>query len=136
MPALYTGFKKRQYQYEGQRYGRWNKMKELRYLNPTHYDLLPHRRKVRTGPNTLPAYPPPAGIPKARSIPPKDIVEIGTEKIAKAAGSTIGFFKEVFDPNAEDKYQDNNEKNIGYLVATFVVLILLSWVLGELVKKF
>ena len=60
------------------------------------------------------------------------IIETTTKEVKKAAGTAVGFIKDLTAPQAEDVLMDVDETNIGYLVAFFVgcgLGIGVSWVL-------
>lgn len=144
---LYPDFaKKRNSRYQGQKYGRWNNMKVLKYEEPSHYDLLPNRRTnipiLPTIPandiplenNPAPIPSPSKNVPTSNDIPPKDLVEIAQSKINRATGSMIGWIEELLSNN-EDKYEDSNEKNIGYLLVMASLLLLAILIFIYILRK-
>jgi len=48
------------------------------------------------------------------------IIETTTKEVKKAAGTAVGFIKDLTAPQAEDVLMDVDETNIGYLIAFIV----------------
>ena len=63
------------------------------------------------------------------------IIETTTKEVKKAAGTAVGFIKDMTSPQAEDVLMDVDEVNLGYLVAFFVGCGLGVGVAWLLVKK-
>ena len=133
-PGLYPHFgTKRNSTYQSEKYGRWNKMAKLKYLKPSHYDLLPHRQ---------PVLPPDGGqvgeairLPKASDIPPKDITEKVSEQAKKAIGSMQGFIEELL-ASEEDKLQEMDEVKVGYIIGMLIFLVGSAAIFISLLRKF
>lgn len=138
IPELYEGFAKRRSKHRGLRYGRWNNMKALKYLSPTAYGLLPENSVIEIKP--LPTDFPTSvennnsSIP-TDIIPEKTIVETAKETAKKAIGSTIGLFTELMSRDVEDKYEDANQSNIGYMIAAIAFALLAFFLFIKMLKR-
>jgi len=109
---LYPAFaaKRKKHQYRGTFYGFWDNTKKLRLLEPSG-DLATNVTSEPT------------------------IIETTTKEVKKAAGTAVGFIKDMTSPQAEDVLMDVDEVNLGYLVAFFVGCGLGVGVAWLLVKK-